>query len=47
MRLFLVLATLLALASCAQVTCSDHKQDGGIGGTGGCTNETAAHNVLA
>ncbi|OUS39167.1 hypothetical protein A9Q94_00310 [Rhodobacterales bacterium 56_14_T64] len=47
MRTILVLAMLLALASCAQVTCPERGLDGGIGGTGGCTNETTAQEVIA
>jgi len=47
MRTILVFAMLLALASCAQVTCPERGLDGGIGGTGGCTNETTAQEVFA
>lgn len=38
MRLFLAFAIVLLLASCSPVSCPVDERDGGIGGTGGCSN---------
>jgi hypothetical protein len=39
MRPILMLALFLGLTACTSAICSDLEPDGGIGGTGGCTNE--------
>jgi len=39
MRPILMLALFLGLTACASVSCSDLERDGGIGGTGGCSDE--------
>ena len=41
MRTLLMLALFLGLTACANVSCSDLERDGGIGGTGGCSDESS------
>jgi hypothetical protein len=42
-----MLALFLGLAACASTICPDREPDGGIGGTGGCTNETLEQKAYA